>query len=56
MEAVPLEDAFSQGFECAVITTDHQAFDYKEIVRRSPLVVDTRNVLKGCKEPHIFRL
>jgi UDP-N-acetyl-D-glucosamine dehydrogenase len=56
MEAVPLEDAFSQGFECAVITTDHQAFDYKDIVRRSPLVVDTRNVLKECRSRKVFRL
>ena len=56
MEAVPEAAAFAQGFDCAVITTNHQAFDYATIVGRSPLVVDTRNVLKGYPQPHIFRL
>jgi UDP-N-acetyl-D-glucosamine dehydrogenase len=56
MEAVPEATAFAQGYDCALITTNHKAFDYKEIVRRSPLVVDTRNVLKRCRAQHIFRL
>jgi UDP-N-acetyl-D-glucosamine dehydrogenase len=56
MTAMPVEQAFENGYECAVITTDHQAFDYKQIVNRSPLVVDTRNVLKNCRESKIFRL
>jgi UDP-N-acetyl-D-glucosamine dehydrogenase len=56
MEAVPESDAFARGFDCAVITTNHKAFDYAAIVARSPLVVDTRNVLKGRTEAHIFRL
>jgi hypothetical protein len=31
-------------------------FDYAGIVKRSPLVVDTRNALKGMDSPKIFRL
>ena len=30
--------------------------DYQEIVAKMPLVVDTRNVLKGMTGSHIFRL
>ena len=42
--------------DCAVICTDHSAFDYDAIVGRMPLVVDTRNALRGRREPSIFRL
>jgi len=31
-------------------------FDYRDIVNRYPLVVDTRNALKGIKAKHVFRL
>jgi len=44
------------GIDCAVICTDHTAFDYSAIVERFPLVVDTRNALKGVPAKHVFRL
>ena len=53
---VESQAALDRGFDCAVITTPHRAFDYDDIVARSPLVVDTRNALKGRSEPHIVRL
>ena len=56
MEAITPDTAFQSGIDCAVITTAHSAFDFEEIVRRSPLIVDTRNALKGLVQPHIFRL
>jgi UDP-N-acetyl-D-mannosaminuronate dehydrogenase len=39
-----------------VITTNHKAFDYENIVARAPLVVDTRNALKGMRAGNIFKL
>ena len=54
--AVEPQAALDRVFDCAVITTPHRAFDYDDIVARSPLVVDTRNALKGRSEPHIVRL
>jgi len=54
--AVPFEDALRSDIDCAVITTNHKDFDYHAIVARMPLVVDTRNVLKGMAGDHIFRL
>jgi UDP-N-acetyl-D-mannosaminuronate dehydrogenase len=33
--------------DCVVIVTDHSAFDYKALVDRASLIVDTRNALKG---------
>jgi UDP-N-acetyl-D-glucosamine dehydrogenase len=53
--AVPESEA-GPGIDCAVICTNHRAFDYEAMVRRYPLIVDTRNALKGIVADHIFRL
>ena len=44
------------GIDCAVIATDHTAFDYRAMPGRFPLIVDTRNALKGISAQNIFRL
>lgn len=56
LDAVPPGEALAEGIDCAVITTDHSAFDYDDIARRASLIVDTRNALKGHPGDHIFRL
>jgi UDP-N-acetyl-D-glucosamine dehydrogenase len=42
--------------DCAVIVTDHSAFDYDGLVRSAPLIVDTRNALRGRSSPKIIRM
>jgi UDP-N-acetyl-D-glucosamine dehydrogenase len=42
--------------DCAVIVTDHATFDYRALLSRAPLVVDTRNALKGMVSAKIVRL
>jgi len=42
--------------DCVVIITDHAAFDYRALVERARLIVDTRNALKGFTSPKIVRL
>jgi UDP-N-acetyl-D-glucosamine dehydrogenase len=32
------------GFDCALLATNHDAFDYALIRKHAPLVVDTRGV------------
>jgi UDP-N-acetyl-D-glucosamine dehydrogenase len=54
LEASP-EDAAAAA-DCVVIVTDHSSFDYKALVERSRLIVDTRNALKGIVSPKIVRL
>ena len=56
LEEVGWETALDQGFDCAVITTNHPEFDYAAIARRAPRVIDTRNALKGFPGDHIYRL
>ncbi len=52
------EDALTSAgsADCVVIVTDHKGIDYRAIVERSQLIVDTRNALKGFKSPKIVRL
>ncbi len=42
--------------DCAVICTNHTAFDYDALVKKFPLIVDTRNALRGRTDKGIFRL
>jgi UDP-N-acetyl-D-glucosamine dehydrogenase len=56
LQNVPDPLASDFPIDCAVITTNHRAFDYARIVEHMPLVVDTRNALKHVKGSHIFRL
>ena len=56
MTETPIDVALGSGIDCAVIVTDHRAFDYAALVARAPLIVDTRNALKGVSAAHVFRL
>lgn len=42
--------------DCAVVITDHAAFNYRTLAATARLVVDTRNALKGISSPNIVRL
>ena len=50
MERVPIERA--GDFDCVIVTTDHTSVDYKALVERSQLVIDTRNVTKGLRQKY----
>ena len=53
--SVPEEKA-AESADCAVICTNHRVFDYAGMVKRFPIIVDTRNALKVIDAPNIFRL
>ncbi len=55
MNSVPLTAAGLKRYDCAVISTNHSAYDYEFIVRHSKLVVDTRNATAGIKSPNIIK-
>ena len=50
------EENAADGIDCAVICTNHKVFDYGKLVKQFPLVVDTRNALKGLQGENVFRL
>jgi UDP-N-acetyl-D-glucosamine dehydrogenase len=55
MNSVPLTASNLKKYDCAVISTNHSAYDYEFIVRHSKLVVDTRNATSGMKSPGIVK-
>jgi UDP-N-acetyl-D-glucosamine dehydrogenase len=50
MESMALTPEFLASQDCMLIATDHSAFDYDQIVRHAPLVIDTRNATKNVAE------
>jgi UDP-N-acetyl-D-glucosamine dehydrogenase len=42
--------------DCVLIITDHAAFDYRAILDKARLVVDTRNAMKGLVSEKIVKL
>jgi UDP-N-acetyl-D-glucosamine dehydrogenase len=56
MRSTELSSALAERPDCAIICTDHAAFDYDALVSSGTLIVDTRNALRGLKAPSIFKL
>jgi len=50
LAAVPVTRETLAAADCAVILTDHRAFDYTLIAREAPLVVDVRNALHDAAD------
>ncbi|KES21630.1 MULTISPECIES: nucleotide sugar dehydrogenase [unclassified Pseudomonas] len=48
LESVELTQQSLRGFDCMVLTTDHDTFDYELLQKHSPLLVDTRGRLTGA--------
>jgi UDP-N-acetyl-D-glucosamine dehydrogenase len=55
LSSIP-EECVASGVDCAVVCTDHRAFDYRSMPARFPVIVDTRNALKGVAANNVFRL
>ena len=54
--SVKLTSAEIKKADCVVILTNHSNVDYKEVVKNSKLVVDTRNATKGIRRKNIIKL
>jgi UDP-N-acetyl-D-glucosamine dehydrogenase len=57
MRSTPVDgvEADLGRFDCVLIATDHSAYDYKKIVERARLVVDSRNATKTIASEKIVR-
>ena len=49
MSSRELTDEYLRSLDCALVVTDHSAYDWQRIVDHVPLVVDTRNALRSVK-------
>ena len=50
-----LDEAAARA-DCVVIVTDHSAMDYRRLVERARLVVDTRNATRGIRSEKVVKL
>ncbi len=50
MSSQPLTPEFLRAQDVVLIATDHTAFNYEEIVKYAPFVLDTRNATRGITE------
>jgi UDP-N-acetyl-D-glucosamine dehydrogenase len=55
MKRVELTEAALKQYDCAVVITNHSAYDYTWIVDNSKLVVDTRNATAHIKNGKIVK-
>jgi UDP-N-acetyl-D-glucosamine dehydrogenase len=53
---VPLTEAVLASVDAVVIVTDHTNVDYDAVVRHAPLILDTRNALRGFDGGKVVRL
>lgn len=56
VERTELNETNLAQYDCAVLTTNHTAFNYNWLAANAKLIVDTRNAFKGIRAPHIVRL
>ena len=50
LRSVALTDAVLSDCDCVVIVTAHRAFDYAQVVRCAPLIVDATNATRGVRD------
>ena len=53
MTSTPLDDL--DQYDCVLIMTDHSDYNYRDIVSKSRLVVDSRNATRGIQSENILR-
>ncbi len=56
LDSLPLQNGYLGSVDCVVVLTDHREFDYADIAATAPLIVDTRNALRGFEGDQIVRL
>ncbi len=56
LESVAADARTLSECDCAVVLTAHPEIDYAAVARQARLIVDTRNALRDCHEPHVIRL
>ena len=56
VELAAMPEQAASAAECSVIITNHSGFNYDALVACSPLIVDTRNALRGYRSERIVRL
>jgi UDP-N-acetyl-D-glucosamine dehydrogenase len=51
MASQELTPEYLQSQDCVLVATDHSAYDWNWIAEHAPLIIDTRNAMKGASSP-----
>jgi UDP-N-acetyl-D-glucosamine dehydrogenase len=57
MKSIELSPKKIASYDCVLIATHHQAYDWQQIADNAKLIVDTRNATRNVKgkQDHIVR-
>jgi UDP-N-acetyl-D-glucosamine dehydrogenase len=55
LKSVPLTPASVASYDCVLVTTNHDAFDYDMVKRSAKLIVDTRVTRRCRRGPRVGR-
>lgn len=55
LRSVPFDIGKIGDYDGVLITTDHSGINYRLVVERARLVIDTRNATAGISAPHVVR-
>jgi len=55
LESSPVSPTVAEA-DCVVVITDHSELDYADVVARSRLIVDSRNILRDFDDSKIVQL
>jgi UDP-N-acetyl-D-glucosamine dehydrogenase len=56
VNSVDLDPKSLASCDCVAVITGHETVDYDAVLEHAPVVVDTRNVYKGCSSEKIVKL
>ncbi|MDJ0765882.1 MAG: nucleotide sugar dehydrogenase [Myxococcota bacterium] len=58
VQSSPIDGDALSSFDAALLVTDHDAFDYKTIADKSPLILDCRNAFarRGISKENVYKL
>jgi UDP-N-acetyl-D-glucosamine dehydrogenase len=52
---VPIRQETVAAYDCVLVATDHDAFDYELIASHARLIVDSRGRFRHRNAPHVVR-
>jgi len=55
LESIELTKESLEQFDCIIVSTDHDCFDFDFIAKHGSLIVDTRGVFSSFRDSHIIK-
>ncbi|MGN7763078.1 nucleotide sugar dehydrogenase [Paenibacillus sp. 22594] len=56
VHSIPYDLEKMRSYDCFVLVTNHNSFDYEVLAGLGVAIIDTRNAFQGIEAPHIYQL